>query len=203
MTHDWFSHMDEGQNGPGYEEVGCSTDQAAALGCRPGDRVDKPLVSQDSTPEQFTSGGKEYLSRAPKTFANNNTAWWDASQLYGYDETSRKRVRRDPADPARLLLEPVSGMTGQGYLPVFLPTDPVQPQWAGQEASGFPDNWTIGMSFYHNLLPASTIPLSTNFESRRRRNRRRTAVCAILQPRRASSGIRTSLPTNSSKPPAW
>ncbi|MDQ1471608.1 MAG: hypothetical protein QOJ99_3088 [Bryobacterales bacterium] len=152
MTHDWFSHMDEGQNGPGYEEVGCSSEQAAALGCRPGDRVDKPLVSQDSAPEKFTIGGKNYLSRAPKTFANNNTAWWDASQLYGYDETSRKRIRRDPADTARLLLEPVGGMTGQGYLPVFQAADPIQPQWTGQETSGFPDNWTIGMSFYHNVF---------------------------------------------------
>jgi hypothetical protein len=127
MTHDWFSHMDEGHNAPGYEEVGCSPEQAAALGCRPGDRVDKSLVLQDSAPEKFTSGGTEYLSRAPKTFANNNTAWWDASQLYGYDENSRRRIRRDPADSAGLL-------------------------WSGQEASGFPDNWTIVMIFYHNLF---------------------------------------------------
>jgi hypothetical protein len=152
ITHDWFSHLDEGHNAAGYEEVGCKPEQAAALGCRPGDRVDKALVLQDSAPEKFSNGGTEYLSRAPKTFANNNTAWWDASQLYGYDENSRKRARRDPADSARLLLEPISGMTGQGYLPVFLPTDPIQPQWAGQEAAGFPDNWTIGMSFYHNLF---------------------------------------------------
>ena len=28
----------------------------------------------------------------------------------------------------------------------------VQPQWQGQEASAFPDNWNIGLSFYHNLF---------------------------------------------------
>ena len=28
----------------------------------------------------------------------------------------------------------------------------MQPQWQGQEAAGFPDNWNIGMSFYHNLF---------------------------------------------------
>ena len=28
----------------------------------------------------------------------------------------------------------------------------MNPQWAGQEATGFPDNWTIGMSFYHNVF---------------------------------------------------
>ena len=30
--------------------------------------------------------------------------------------------------------------------------DPIQPEWAGQEATAFPDNWTIGMSFYHNVF---------------------------------------------------
>ena len=98
MTHDWFSHMEEGHNAPEMMEVGCTTqlvnnvetpltpDEIQKLGCRPADRVDKTYVLQDSPPDQFTSGGTKYLTRAPKTFANNNTAWWDASQLYGYDE---------------------------------------------------------------------------------------------------------------------
>ncbi|HEX3876983.1 MAG TPA: peroxidase family protein [Bryobacteraceae bacterium] len=165
MTHDWFSHMDEGHNATEYMNVGCTTqlvnnvetpltpDQVAQLSCRPADRVDKTLVLQDSPPEKFTSGGRDYLSRAPKTFSNNTTAWWDASQLYGYDETSRKRVKRDPADMAKMLLEPLAGaQQGPGYLPVFQPGDPIQPQWAGQEAAAFPDNWSIGLSFYHNLF---------------------------------------------------
>ena len=163
MTHDWFSHMEEGHNAPVYIDTGCTTQlvngvpqpltpaDAQTLGCRPGDRVDKTLVANDSPPESFTAGGKKYLARAPKTFTNNNTAWWDASQLYGYDETSKKRAKRDPKDPARLLLEPVAGISG-AYLPVLQAGDPAQPQWMGQEAAGFADNWTIGMSFYHNLF---------------------------------------------------
>jgi hypothetical protein len=163
MTHDWFSHMEEGHNATAYIDTGCTTQfvngvatpitpaDAERLGCRPGDRVDRTLVADDSPPESFTVGGKKYLARAPKTFANTNTAWWDASQLYGYDETSKKRAKRDPKDPALLLLEPVAGISG-GYLPVMGAGDPIQPQWAGQEAAGFPDNWTIGMSFFHNLF---------------------------------------------------
>jgi hypothetical protein len=163
MTHDWFSHMEEGHNAPVYIDMGCTTQlvngvptpltpaDVRKLGCRPGDRVDRTLVANDSPPESFTVGGKKYLARAPKTFANTNTAWWDASQLYGYDERSLRRVKRDPKDPARLLLEPVAGVSG-AYLPVFKAGDPIQPQWAGQEAAGFPDNWTVGMSFYHNLF---------------------------------------------------
>jgi len=89
--------------------------------------------------------------RAPKTNSNTSTAWWDASQIYGYDSLSLRRVKRDPKDPAKLLLESIPGRSG-GYLPVLAPDDPINPQWAGQEATAFPDNWTIGLSFLHNLF---------------------------------------------------
>ncbi len=164
MTHDWFSHMEEGHNAPAYMSVGCTTqrvnnvetpltpEQAKQLGCRPEDRVDKTYVSDDSPPGKFSRAGKDYLARAPEIFSNNNTAWWDASQLYGYDSISRRRVKRDPKDPAKMLLDPVPGAQGSGYLPVFQPGDRFQPQWAGQESVAFPDNWSIGLSFYHNLF---------------------------------------------------
>ena len=71
MTHDWFSHMEEGHNAPEMMEVGCTTqkvngvetpltaDDVQKLGCRPSDRVDKTYVLQDSPPDQFTSGGRD------------------------------------------------------------------------------------------------------------------------------------------------
>jgi Animal haem peroxidase len=165
MTHDWFSHMEEGHNAPQYIDVGCkyklirnqevplTPEDVHQLGCRPSDKVDDTYVAQSSSPESFTFNGKQYMARAAKTFANTNTAWWDASQIYGYDETSARRVKRDAADPAKLQVELVSSPTGaQPYLPTFQPSDPIQPQWAGQEAVAFPDNWTIGLSFLHNLF---------------------------------------------------
>jgi hypothetical protein len=164
MTHDWFSHLEEGHNAPQFLNVGCATQlvnnvptpltpaQIQALGCRPGDRIDQAYVAQDSPPGTFSKDNRQYLDRAPKTMSNNNTAWWDASQLYGYDSVSLRRVKRDPKDPAKLLLEPVPGQSGPGYLPVLSPGDPMNPEWAGQEATGFPDNWTIGISFLHNLF---------------------------------------------------
>jgi hypothetical protein len=163
MTHDWFSHMEEGHNAPEYMKVGCETqlvnnvevpltpEDIQRLGCRPDDRIDRGYVAEASEPASFTNAGKEYLTRAPKTMQNNTTAWWDASQIYGYDGRSRQRVKRDPNDRAKLLLEKAGGL-GQGYLPVFDAADPISPQWQGQEAAAFPDNWTIGMSFYHNLF---------------------------------------------------
>ncbi|MES9944927.1 MAG: peroxidase family protein [Candidatus Thiodiazotropha sp.] len=151
MTHDWFSHTSEGRNTPKLEPVGCTSEEAQALGCREGDRREPALFAATEQPDSFEHAGRQYLKRAPKTTNNLVTAWWDASQIYGHDELSLKRVQRDPQDPAKLLQK-------EGYLPLMQACDgysedcPVQPQWQGQEAAGFPDNWNIGMSFYHNLF---------------------------------------------------
>lgn len=76
--------------------------------------------------------------------------------MYGYDAISRKRVKRDPKDLAKLSMEAIGARAGdgesQGYLPLLQASDPMNPAWAGQAATAFPDNWTIGMSFYHNVF---------------------------------------------------
>jgi hypothetical protein len=158
MTHDWFSHLVEGKNHATYMAVGCASQKvsnvdqplspadAVKLGCRPNDRIDRSFVADSSAPPTFGEGANGRLARAPRVFRNTNTAWWDASQLYGFDERSRQRVKRDPADRARLLLD------AKGFLPTLAPNDPMLPDWAGQEAAAFPDNWSIGLSFYHNVF---------------------------------------------------
>ncbi|WP_446811694.1 peroxidase family protein [Methylomonas sp. 2BW1-5-20] len=177
MTHDWFYHLREGQNSPTKISVGCASqlvnnqeqpitpEQAAKLGCRPNDKVDAAVIAQQNPAPSFEYDGKTYLQRAPKTTENTVTAWWDASQIYGFDETSIKRVKRDPKDGAKLEMAPRGSHSGAGekfgYLPVFnscdssstdCVTDPINPAWKGQEAAAFADNWTVGLSFYHNLF---------------------------------------------------
>ncbi|MDD1631435.1 MAG: oxygenase [Methylococcaceae bacterium] len=177
MTHDWFYHLREGHNSDEKMPVGCTTqlvnnqeqpvtaEQAAKLGCRPNDKVDVALIAQHEPAPTFEYQGKSYLSRAPRTTENNVTAWWDASQIYGFDELSLKRVKRDPNDSAKLLMIPRGKHTGAGekfgYLPVFnscehseagCVADPINPAWKDQEAAAFADNWTVGLSFYHNLF---------------------------------------------------
>ena len=168
MTHDWCSHLEEGHNLTEWMAVGCATqrvknfeqpltgEDVKKLGCRPDDKIDAVMIAEGTEPKSFTQGGKTYLMRASKTTANHVTAWWDASQLYGYDERSGKRVKHDPKDTAKLLLLPVREGAGEGdklgHLPVFEPSDPINPEWSGQEATAFPDNWSIGTSFYHNLF---------------------------------------------------
>lgn len=195
MTHDWFSHLQEGHNSSEMMEVGCkskkvnnvetvlSEQDVKDLGCRPGDQMDASYFAETSEPDNFTHKGKKYLSRAPKTTANTVTAWWDASQIYGYDETSRKRVKRHPKDPAKLLMEARgSGKSGgetQGYLPKFQTcedsvadcvADPINPTWTGQEATAFPDNWSIGLSFYHNVFAREHNLFVDEFRNRARQN---------------------------------
>ncbi|MFN2308311.1 MAG: peroxidase family protein [Gammaproteobacteria bacterium] len=151
MTHDWFSHTVEGLNEERLVPAGCDSAEAKALGCRPGDRLQPSLYAETTEPGSFSQGGKTHLKRAYRTTRNQVTAWWDASQIYGHDEVSVRRVARDPDDMAKLLLQ-------DKYLPLlpdcpaYSADCPVQPQWRGQEAVAFPDNWNIGLSFYHNLF---------------------------------------------------
>ena len=168
MTHDWFSHLEEGHNRSEMMAVGCARQRVdnveiplaeeaiAKLRCRPDDRMDRAYIAQDADPGVFEAQGKEHLTRAYKTTRNTVTAWWDASQIYGYDQASRRRVKRDATDSAKLLLERAGERPGlgenRGYLPLLDVSDPINPQWSGQEATAFPDNWSVGMSFYHNLF---------------------------------------------------
>jgi hypothetical protein len=170
MTHDWFSHLSEGENGPAPAvSAGCAG--SAATGCRENDAYRATRVVDSEPAPTFEHDGKTYAKRAPRTFANNVTAWWDASQIYGYDATSRARVKRDAGDAAKLALAPLEREQRpgdeQGYLTRFAAPcagatpsgdaaaagcDTIHPGWVNQETAAFPDNWTIGMSFYHNVF---------------------------------------------------
>jgi hypothetical protein len=200
MTHDWFSHLEEGHNQKEYMKVGCETklvnnveqpltsEDIEKLGCRPDDMIDKGYVADDSAPGTFSIGGQTHLARAPKTMRNTNTAWWDASQLYGFDDTSRSRVKRDPSDMAKLLLVPVENQKGPGYLPVFGPNDSINPEWTGQEAAAFPDNWTVGLSFLHNLFAREHNSFVTEF--RRVAAQKPNADCGLRDPSQPKKVIR-------------
>ncbi len=179
MTHDWFSHMDEGDNAGAKNimPMGCaekwtpegyvdlSEEDVQDLGCNPNMYEQKALIAQSAPAPEFWFDGQKQMARAPQTSANTVTAWWDASQIYGYSEKSRKRMKRDPQDRAKLLMRPVPERQKAGdrgtYLPILndckgqgdnCTPDPMAPKWAGQEATAFPENWSIGLSFLHNLF---------------------------------------------------
>ena len=194
MTHDWFSHLDEGHNDAELIAMGCHVEraknvdrrlileEARRLGCRPEDHIDKSFVADDAPAPIFNIGDKTQMARAPRTTFNKVTAWWDASQIYGYDDISRRRVKRDPRDPAKLVLEPNDSGAPQKarYLPVLQPSDPQNPQWTGQEAVAFPDNWNVGLSFFHNVFAREHNLFVEEF--RRRRAATPEADCGLRHP---------------------
>lgn len=151
MTHDWFSHTDEGTNTDELKPVGCDSAEAKSLGCRPNDRYEASIFVKTDEPETFQHEGETLLKRSAKTTNNLVTAWWDASQIYGYNETSEKRVLRDPADSAKLLMKD-DYLTTLPNCEAYSADCPVQSVWQGQESAAFPANWNIGLSFYHNVF---------------------------------------------------
>ena len=71
------------------------------------------------------------------------------------------------------------------YLPPFAAGDPINPQWAGQEATAFPDNWTIGLSFFHNVFAREHNAFVDEFRrAGRAHTRRRLRAAQSGAPRR-------------------
>ena len=132
--------------------------EIATLGCRPDDRIDAALMAQTRRAADVHARRQDLSgARARKTTRNTNTAWWDASQLYGYSDRSGQRVKRDPARSGQAAMEPVGSRAGdgekQGYLPPSsAPAIRSSRSGPGQEAVAFPDNWSIGLSFFHNVF---------------------------------------------------
>src|SRR2546423_3354631 len=114
MTHDCFSHMEEGHNDSEFIKTGCETqlvnnveqplspEDVQRLGCRPADRIDRGYVAESALPGSFMAGRKPDPERAPKTMPNTSTAWWDAPQIYRYEGNSAKTVTRDSPDRAKV-----------------------------------------------------------------------------------------------------
>ena len=94
-------------------------------------------------------------------------------------------MKRDPTDPARLQMVPVDGRNERGRSPGLSAAcssaaDPKLPDWAGQEAAAFPDNWTVGMSFYPQRLRPRAQPVRRRVPPAARRGRpTRIPACAI------------------------
>jgi hypothetical protein len=124
QTHDWFNH---GNPRPIAD-----------------DPIDVPIPPGDSWP-----GGKMTVRRTrsdptrkphddagPTTYANAETHWWDASQIYGNNETAGARYRT--GKDGKLAVDATTRM---------IPTDA-----AGVEITGLTQNWWLGLSVLHNLF---------------------------------------------------
>jgi hypothetical protein len=119
MVHDWFVHSR-------------SKTEAVDIPTEPSDDWGEPSIRVPrSMPEAAPAG-----STRPPAYANANSHWWDASQIYGSDRETAAKLRTHVG--GRLRIE----STG------LLPVDPD----TGAHLSGFTDNWWIGLAMLHTLF---------------------------------------------------
>jgi hypothetical protein len=119
QVHDWFVHKNSKTD---YFEIPT----------QPGDDFGEPTIKVARTERDPSPNG----STRPPAYANLNSHWWDASQIYGSDAVTAKKVRAEVGGKLRL------ESTG------LLPVDPE----TGAHFTGFSDNWWIGLAMLHTLF---------------------------------------------------
>ena len=121
MVHDWFAHR--------------QSQTAKHL---------IPLSADDPWPERPMSVPQSEVSPAPDrsthppAFINDNTHWWDASQLYGSGAQAAAKLRTGIDGKLKI------GADGKMLV------DPA----TGEELTGFEDNGWVGLSMLHGLFVA-------------------------------------------------
>ncbi|HEX4912844.1 MAG TPA: peroxidase family protein [Vicinamibacterales bacterium] len=119
MVHDWFVHK---RSKTDFVDVPTAA----------GDDWGAPSIRVPrSVPDAAPPGSKR-----PPAYANSNSHWWDASQIYGCDRDIATKIRSHLGGKLRI------ESTG------LLPVDPE----TGVHFSGFTDNWWIGLAMLHTLF---------------------------------------------------
>jgi hypothetical protein len=120
MVHDWFVHK-QSSSADGIE-----------IPLAPGDDWDGgPMRVSRTQPDPAPAS-----STRPPAYANPNSHWWDASQVYGSSSDVATKIRT--GEGGKLKLEPTK----------LLPVDPE----TGVHFSGFTENWWIGLAMLHTLF---------------------------------------------------
>ncbi|KAI9054270.1 hypothetical protein LZ554_001438 [Drepanopeziza brunnea f. sp. 'monogermtubi'] len=122
QTHDWFNHEE--------------SDETFDVPLPPGDKwpqeymkLHKSLPDETLDPSDVKCPG----------YKNQNTAWWDASQIYGSSEAVTRGLRTIHQDGKLLLTK--------GGREAFIPRGD-----DGLPKTGFNNNWWIGMEMLHTLF---------------------------------------------------
>ncbi|MFI9310441.1 peroxidase family protein [Streptomyces triculaminicus] len=123
QNHGWFSHGDNRAEAP------------LDVPLAPGDDWSRcPMLVRRSRPDPVAHTGPG----RPPTYENTVSHWWDGSQIYGSDEERCRSLRT--GEGGRLAVV-------DGRLP-----DETRPGLAGIDATGFNDNYWVGLSLLHTLF---------------------------------------------------
>ncbi len=128
MTHDWFSH-DQNEALPPYYMV-----PATGLS---GDPMGNAMMF---LPRTHIDQTHEADLRAP-TYRNENTHWFDGSQIYGSNLETQLKLRADS-----------STESGMKTCKIKVENDRLPIANDGVEQTGFKRNWWLGLSMLHNLF---------------------------------------------------
>jgi hypothetical protein len=125
MVHDWFSH---GDNSPtALFTIPLASDDPFR------DRYHLSSLFIPRTAPDPTRTALDAL--LPPTYLNENTHWWDGSQIYGSDIATQNRVRSHQG--GKLTVD------ARGLVPL---------DGSGIDDVGFKRNWWVGLSMMHNLF---------------------------------------------------
>jgi len=120
MVHDWFVHKKS------------APEDGIEIPLAPGDDWSAgPMKVGRSIPDPGPAG-----STRPPAYTNQNSHWWDASQVYGCDTATCDKLRKH--DGGKLAI-------GTDNL---LPLNPD----TGIDLTGFVDNWWVGLTMLHTIF---------------------------------------------------
>jgi len=125
MIHGWFDHL---RNPLGHSDI--------QIPIPPGDPWDDPTRTMRINSTRQATRANANPPRPP-TFTNTETAWWDASQIYGSRQSTTNQLRSWTDGKVK--------MDADGFL---LP-DPDHP---GVDLSGFNNNWWLGLNLLHTIF---------------------------------------------------
>jgi hypothetical protein len=120
MVHDWFVH-----------KKGNAAD-AVKIPLPPGDAWPGGEMKITPTPADPAPAG----SKRPPAYVNENSHWWDASQIYGTDAATAAKIRTGAHGKIHV--------NADGRIPIDAAT--------GLENTGFTENVWIGLSMLHGLF---------------------------------------------------
>jgi hypothetical protein len=139
QTHDWFNHGEP----PAEDPFQVPLEKGDAwFECPMRVRRTRPDPTRNYSAEQARALREPGYKPAPPTYANAESHWWDASQIYGSDPEVLQRLRRDPSGK----------LVPDGKLYLDEGNLPFEPSNSDIALSGFTGNWWLGLSLLHTLF---------------------------------------------------
>jgi Animal haem peroxidase len=153
QTHDWFNH---GEPPPDrvFDIPLAANDPWRERSCPMKIRKTRPDPTRDYEREMSENGGR---LRYPPTYANAESHWWDASQIYGsnHETTARLRAEYKRGPDGKIAPTGAPVPDGKLYLDednLILDPNAINPDDLSVALTGFSGNWWAGLSLLHTLF---------------------------------------------------